>query len=57
VRGIGDEVLSRKLWLVPLRDALYFLVWLASFGSNRIHWGDEEYEIRGGQMVPVEPGK
>ena len=57
VRGIGDEVLSRKLWLVPLRDALYFLVWLGSFGSNRIHWGDEEYEIRGGQMVPVERGK
>ncbi len=57
VQGIGDELLRRRLWLVPLRDAVYFLVWVASFGSNRIRWGAEEYVIQGGQMVPVERGK
>jgi hypothetical protein len=43
----------RKLWLVPLRDAIHSLVWLTSFASNRIHWGGEEYIIRKGQLIPV----
>ena len=53
VWGVGDQVLRRNLWLVPVRDAIYFVVWLASFGSNRIRWGSVEYAIRKGQMVPV----
>ena len=51
VWGVGDEVLRRKLWLVPLRDAIQFLIWLASFGSNRVRWGNAEYVIRQGRMV------
>ena len=58
VWGVGDQVLRRNLWLVPIRDASYFVVWLASFASNRIRWGSVEYAIRKGQMVPVaEDGK
>jgi ceramide glucosyltransferase len=51
--GVRDEVLRRKLWLVPLRDAIHFVVWLASFGSNRIRWGTVNYMVRQGRMVPV----
>jgi ceramide glucosyltransferase len=53
VWGVGDQVLRRNLWLVPVRDAVYFLVWLASFGSNRVRWGSVEYAIRKGRMVPI----
>jgi hypothetical protein len=53
VWGVGDDVLRRKLWLVPLRDALYTAVWLASFASNRITWGGQQYTMRKGQMVPL----
>jgi len=53
VWGVGDEVLRRKLWLVPLRDAIQFVIWLASFGSNRIRWGNAEYVIRQGRMAPA----
>jgi ceramide glucosyltransferase len=53
VWGVGDDVLRQKIWLVPLRDAVHFVVWLASFGSNHIRWGNLEYTIRKGQMVPV----
>jgi ceramide glucosyltransferase len=52
--GIGDEVLRRRLWLVPLRDAIHFAVWIASFGSNRITWGGEEFTMQKGQMVPAD---
>jgi ceramide glucosyltransferase len=53
VWGIGDEVLQRNLWLVSFRDAIHFVVWLASFGSNRIRWGTVEYAIRRGRMMPI----
>jgi ceramide glucosyltransferase len=57
VWGAGDDVLRHKLWLVPLRDALYAVVWLASFASNRITWGGQEFTMRKGQMVPATASK
>jgi hypothetical protein len=53
VWGVKDQVLRRKLWLVPLRDAIHFVIWLASFASNHIRWGSVEYVIRQGRMVPI----
>jgi len=48
--GVKDEVLARKLWLVPLRDAIHFAVWLAGYTSNRVTWSGTEFEIRNGRM-------
>jgi len=53
VWGVRDDVLRRKFWLLPLRDAIYFIVWIASFVSNRITWGGEEFTMHGGQMLRV----
>jgi hypothetical protein len=53
VWGVGDDVLRKKIWLVPLRDAIYAGVWLAGFASNRIHWGGEEFRILKGRLVPA----
>jgi ceramide glucosyltransferase len=55
--GVQDEVLRRKIWLVPLRDVIHFVVWVASFGSNHIRWGNMEYAIRQGQMVSIAGGE
>ncbi len=55
--GVGDEVLSRRFWLVPLWDAIHFVIWLASFASNHIRWGGVEYVIRQGRMVAVTGGE
>ena len=57
VWGVGDEVLRRKLWLVPVRDAIHFAVWLAGFASNRVKWGGMEYAIDGGRMTEVGASK
>jgi ceramide glucosyltransferase len=57
VWGVGDIVLRKKMWLIPLRDALYFVIWLTSFASNRIKWGNAEYLIRDGQMVSIPAGE
>ncbi len=53
--GLQDAVLRRKLWLVPLRDLLYFAVWLAAFASNRIKWRGQEFVLRHGQMFQAQP--
>ena len=52
---VGDEVLRRRLWLVPCWDAIHFVVWATSFTSNRVVWGNIEYVVDRGQMKPVAP--
>lgn len=53
VWGIGDDVLRRRFFLLPVRDAIHFAVWLASFASNRIIWGGQPFLVRKAQLVPV----
>jgi ceramide glucosyltransferase len=54
--GVGvleDDAVRRRWWLIPLRDAIHFVIWLASFASNRVTWGDAEFTMKKGQMIPV----
>ena len=53
VWGLKDLAVRRNLWLVPLRDALAFLVWVASFASNRIQWRGLEFTVEKGLLAPV----
>ena len=56
VWGLRDQTARRKLWLVPLRDALHFAVWVASFFSNRITWGEAKFHLNSnGEMVALGP--
>jgi ceramide glucosyltransferase len=57
VWGVSDNVLRRRLWLVPLRDAIHFMVWLAGFGSNRVYWGGEEFILKAGKLFSVAPSQ
>jgi len=53
VWGLADDIVRRKIWLVPLRDAVHFLVWTAGFTSNRVHWSGRDFRIREGKMTPL----
>jgi len=53
IRGLRDQSLWRKMWLIPLCDAVAFFIWLISFGQNSFRWRGGEYYIRDGQLVPV----
>jgi ceramide glucosyltransferase len=55
VWGLRDPVLQRRFWLLPVRDLLSFLVWLASFVMNRIEWRGAAFTLEKGRMVPVAP--
>jgi ceramide glucosyltransferase len=54
VWGLRDRTAQRKWWLLPLRDLLQFAVWVGSFLSDRIVWGDAEFALNAnGEMTPV----
>jgi ceramide glucosyltransferase len=53
VWGLGDSVVRRKLWLLPLYDFLTFFIWLASFSINRIEWRGAFFTLEHGRMVRV----
>lgn len=55
VWGLGDPVVRRKLWLLPLHDFFAFSTWLASFVVNRIEWRGLIFTLEKGRMVPVAP--
>jgi hypothetical protein len=37
--------------LIPLWDAMAFLIWLASFTRTSIRWRSVDYQLRNGQFV------
>jgi ceramide glucosyltransferase len=51
--GLGDRQLSKIITLVPVRDAISFIVWLAGFFSERIVWRGLKYRLHEGQLVPI----
>jgi len=54
-RGMADPLVRRRIWMLPLRDAFAFVVWMASFFPQRIHWRDQQFYVRDKRLVPVSP--
>lgn len=54
VWGLGDGLLERRMWLIPLRDATGFLTWVASYFCKRIEWRGSEFHVVRGKLVPVD---
>ena len=42
---LGDRLVVRRWWLVPVQDALSVALWLAGFFGRRVRWRDREYEL------------
>jgi ceramide glucosyltransferase len=53
VWGVQDPILRRKFYLVPVRDAFAFIVWLTSFFKRRIEWRGAQYYIIDKRLVPA----
>jgi ceramide glucosyltransferase len=55
IHGMRQKGLWPKMLLIPVWDAVAFMIWVASFGRNVIRWRGYEYYIRDGILVPVNP--
>jgi ceramide glucosyltransferase len=51
--GLKQPVPLLGLALIPLWDAMAFVIWLVSFTRSSIRWRDRDYYIRDGELVPV----
>lgn len=47
---LGDRQVLRDLWLLPLRDAVGFAVWVWSFAGNTIVWRGERFVLKQGRL-------
>jgi ceramide glucosyltransferase len=53
VHGLKQRV-AGKLPLIPVWDALAFVIWLTSFLRRSVRWRGADYYIRDGELVPVD---
>src|SRR5579859_1384787 len=51
VSEMRDQLVRRKFWALPLRDAFAFVVWFASFFTQRIHWRGQQFHVRNKRLV------
>jgi ceramide glucosyltransferase len=51
--GLKQTVPWQGLALIPLWDAMAFVIWLASFTRSTIRWRDRDYRIRNGELIPA----
>lgn len=53
---LGDHETPRHLWLVPAKDVVYSIIWLAAFLGNEVSWGGQRLRVlRDGRMVLLTP--
>ncbi len=51
--GLGDRELYKIMWLIPVRDAISFFVWVVGFFAEKIVWRGLEYRLHEGQLIPI----
>lgn len=53
IHGLKQRRFWKQMPLIPLWDAIAFVIWLASFMRKSIRWRGADYYIREGKLVPV----
>jgi ceramide glucosyltransferase len=53
-RGVlHDPRVLRDLWLLPLRDCVALLIWIASFAGNTVEWRGLRFRVRRGKLERI----
>jgi ceramide glucosyltransferase len=51
---LQDPDVVRSLWLIPLRDLVAPLVWLAGLAGHTIHWRGNVFRLKAGLLEKIE---
>ncbi len=54
IHGLKQRGVWAKMALIPLWDALAFVIWLTSFARRSVRWRGADYYIRDGELIPVD---
>ena len=47
---LQDRQMPSLLWLVPLRDVITLVVWVASYAGHKVHWRGDDFYLKGGKL-------
>jgi ceramide glucosyltransferase len=47
---LGDHEVLPNLWLLPLRDLVALVLWVAGFASNTVVWRGDRFTVRNGVL-------
>jgi len=53
-RVLNDPQVTHWMWLLPLRDFLAALIWLASFFGHTVSWRGDSFRLESGRLVRVD---
>jgi ceramide glucosyltransferase len=48
---LEDGGLLGSLWLLPVRDLVAVLVWVASFAGHTVIWRGDRFELKKGRLI------
>jgi len=55
-RGVlQDRQLLKDAWLIPLRDWIAVVVWIASLGGHTVTWRGDRFELKDGKLNRIRP--
>lgn len=52
---LEDRHVVPYLWLIPLRDALAVMVWIASFAGHTVAWRGDSFTLKKGRLIRITP--
>jgi ceramide glucosyltransferase len=52
---LRDSQLLKHLWLLPVRDLVAVLVWIASFAGHTVTWRGDRFELKNGRLTRIAP--
>lgn len=54
VKILNDAVTKKLLWIIPLYDLLYFMIWCCGLVGGTIEWRGQHLKlIKGGKIAPI----
>ncbi len=55
-RGVlGNRQILKDAWLIPLRDLLAVVVWIASLGGHTVTWRGDRFRLKNGKLSRIPP--
>jgi len=52
---LQDSHLLEHLWLLPIRDLVAVVVWIASFAGHTVTWRGDRFELKNGRLTRIAP--
>jgi ceramide glucosyltransferase len=50
---LQDHQLLKDAWLIPLRDLLAIIVWIASLGGHTVTWRGDRFRLKDGKLTRI----